>query len=125
MYPPIFAICAASSAVTALLGSAPVRLHGFGNAPQTGTEFYALPYAVWQHVGGLPENYLGTTPDIDSTTLQVDAYSATADEARAIAVALRDAIEPHAHIVSWRGESYEADTQLYRYSFDVDWWVPR
>lgn len=125
MYPPIFAICAAAPAVTALLGAGPVRLYPFASAPQPGTDFYALPYAVWQIVGGLPENYLGRVPDIDSMTLQIDAYAAQVAQARSVAMALRDAIEPHAHIVSWRGESFEADTGLYRYSFDVDWWVPR
>ena len=39
--------------------------------------------------------------------------------------ALRDAVEPVAHIVAWRGESRDVDTRLYRYSFDVDWLVNR
>ena len=125
MYPPVFSVCAASAAVTALLGAIPTRLYPFDEAPQPGTELYALPYATWQSVGGLPENYINETPDIDSHTLQIDAFSATGEEARSIAEALRNAIEPQAHIVAWRGESYEAQTQLYRYSFDVDWWVPR
>lgn len=125
MYPPIFLVCSAVPAVTAVLGVAPVRLWPFDSAPAQGDDFYALPYAVWQTVGGSPENYIDTTPDIDSHTLQVDVYDLDASSARAAAEALRNAIEPHAHIVSWRGESFERDTQLYRYSFDVDWWVPR
>lgn len=125
MYPPIFSICAAEAVVTALIGTEPVRFWAFGHAPQPGTPFYAAPYATWQSVGGLPENYINQVPDIDLHTLQIDAYSKTVDEARAVAEALRDAIEPHAHIVAWRGEDFEPATKLYRYSFDVDWLVPR
>lgn len=121
MYPPIFATCKASSAVTALLGTSPVRLYPFGEAPQG----VARPYAVWQGIGGSPENYLGQTSDVDLFSLQVDVYADSVDAARAVAAALRDAIEPVAHIVGWRGESREPDTNFFRYSFDVDWYVDR
>ena len=121
MYPPIFSVCAASSDVTALLGSNPVRLYAFGDAPQD----EARPYAVWQQVTGYPENYIGNTPDIDRYTIQIDAYAETGAAARSVAEALRDAIEPVAHVVGWRGEGRDPDTRMYRYSFDVEWFVPR
>lgn len=121
MFAPIFPVVAASSAVTAVLGTAPVRFWPFGEAP----EGSVLPYSVWQTVNGTPENYLGNAPDLDSYTLQVDVYAATGSSARAAAKALRDAIEPHAHIVRWGGESREKETNLYRFSFDVDWLTPR
>ena len=125
MFAPIFQIVAASSAVTDLLGTAPVRFWPFGDAPEPTESGYALPYAAWQTVNGTPENYLGNAPDLDSYTLQVDVYAATGSSARAAAKALRDAIEPHAHIVAWRGESREAETKMYRYSFDVEWHAHR
>ena len=121
MYPPIFATCKAAGAVTALIGTSPVRLYPFGEAPQG----VAKPYAVWQTIGGAPENYIDCAPDIDSMTLQVDIYSTTAASCRAVAVAIRDAIEPVAHITSWRGESRDDETNHYRSSFDVDWWIQR
>lgn len=121
MYPPIFAALSASIAVKALIGSNPVRGYPFGGAPQG----VAMPYVVWQTVGGLPENYLGQRPDIDSFTLQIDCYAATASAARAVAAAVRDAVEAHAHIVAWRGEERDPETMHYRYSFDVDWFVHR
>lgn len=121
MYPPIFAVCAADAAVLALLGSAPVRLYPFGEAPQG----VALPYAVWQTVNGSPENYLGGRPDMDQFTLQVDVYGSGIDSVRNAASALRYAIEPVAHIVSYGGEGRDPDTKNYRYSFTVDWWVNR
>ena len=117
----IFATCAADPAVTALLGTAPVRLFPFGMAPAG----VAKPYAVWQQVGGAPENYLTGVPNIDSVTLQVDIYATTITSARAVAAALRDAIEPVAHVVAWRGDSRDTETGNYRVSFDVDWFVPR
>ena len=117
----IFEACATDPAVTALLGTSPVRLFPFGMAPAG----VIKPYAVWQQVGGQPENYLAGVPDIDSMTLQVDAYATTSASARAVAAALRDAIEPVAHVVAWRGESRDSETGNYRVSFDVDWFIPR
>ncbi len=117
MFPPIFQVVAASPSVTALLGNSPVRFLPFAYADD-GTE---LPYAVWSIVAGNPENYIGQLPDADSYSLQIDVYAATGASVRNVAKALRDAIEPHAHIVGWRGESRDRDTKTFRLSFDIDW----
>lgn len=121
MYAPVFATCSASPAVKALIGSAPVRLYPFGMAPQAVT----LPYVVWQTITGRPENYINQVPDCDKFSIQVDAYGITESSVRSVAKALRDAIEPVAHITSWRGESTDPDTLHKRFSFDVDWFVKR
>ncbi|MDH0337642.1 hypothetical protein A7D27_11605 [Pseudomonas sp. 1D4] len=121
MFAPIFAVCAASPAVLAALGADPVRLYPFGEAP----EGVAKPYATWQGIGGGPENNINQAPEIDRFALQVDVFADSAASARESARALRDAIEPHAHITSWSGESRDPATGSYRYSFDVDWWVER
>lgn len=123
MYPPIFPAVDGSSACRALLRAAggPTRFYQFGMAPQN----VVKPYAVWQRSFGSPENYLGNVPDGDSFTLLVDVYASSADSARAVAVALRDAIEPVAYITSWLGESIDPDTLNNRFSFQVDWIVPR
>lgn len=121
MYPPIFSVCSASAAVKALIGSSPVRLFPFGEAPQGVTK----PYAVWQSIGGSPENYINQVPDADYYSLQVDVYADNVTSVRAVAMALRDAIEPVAHITSWRGESRDPETRDLRYSFDIDWHVLR
>lgn len=121
MHPPIFAVCASAPAVQAMLGTDPTRLYPFGEAPQ-GTQF---PYAVWQIIGGSPENYLAERPDVDFFALQLDVYAADAGTARGAAAALRDVIEPYAHIVAWRGESRDSETKSYRVSFDLDWFVSR
>ena len=121
MYPPIFQLITASTDAKKALGTSPTRFYPFGTAPEN----VALPYAVWQTVSGYPENYLGETPDVDQWTIQVDVYAATATSARSTAQVLRDAIEPHAHITAWRGESRDPETGHYRYSFDVDFLTPR
>ena len=121
MYAPIFAVCAAAPAVTALLGVSPVRIYPFGEAP----EGVAKPYVVWQTIGGNPENYLAQRPDIDGFSLQIDVYGVSVTQTRDTAKAIRNAIERHANIVRWGGDSRDPVTQSYRYSFDVDWWVPR
>lgn len=125
MYAPVFATVDVPS-VQALLktGTGPLRFYLFGKAPQNST----LPYAVWQTAYGTPENYLDRVPDVDSFGIQIDVYASPsqgASVARNVAQALRDAIEPHAHITSWRGDSTDPQTLNCRFSFDADWWVYR
>ena len=121
MYPPIFVTCKAVSAVTDLIGTSPMRLYQFGKAPQG----VSKPYAVWRSISGGPENYISNVPDHDLYAIQVDVYDATDAGARAVAQALRDAIEPVAHITRWGGESIDPETGSYTYSFDIDWHVSR
>ncbi|WP_250602053.1 tail completion protein gp17 [Serratia marcescens] len=121
MIAPIFKVCAASQAVTALIGESPVRLYPFGLQDDN----VVYPYVVWQNISGYPENYLKKRPDADSYTLQVDVYADTVSSAASVAAALRDAIEPHAYITRWGGQSRDPETKRYRYSFDVDWIVLR
>src|SRR5690606_24388538 len=123
MFPPVFTIAAASSAVTSLIGSAPVRLWPFAQAdtnPQT-------PYAVWQVIYGNPENYLAGVPDIDGFGVQGDAYATTATESRNVARALRDAFEADnaAYISGYNGEFIDEPTGLYRTSFTVEFLTAR
>ncbi|SHK68483.1 DUF3168 domain-containing protein [Halomonas caseinilytica] len=119
MFPPIYALCTADSAVSELLGS---RLYPAGDAPQG----VALPYAVWQIIpGGAPENYLADRPDADSYTLQVDVYASSVSAAGDVTEALRDVIERHAYIVRWGALDTDPDTGNRHISFDVDWIVHR
>jgi hypothetical protein len=121
MYPPLFAIVSVENGVQSAFGTNPVRVFPFGGAP----EKVALPYAVWQVIGGTPENYIGSLPDMDTFLVQVDVYAKTAQSARSGAEALRDALEPNAHVVSWRGESQDQTTKNYRYSFDINFLTAR
>ena len=120
-YPPIFQVAAADPVVTALLGTNPTRLYLFGMAPDTP----AGTYCVWQVVNGSPESFLAGRPDAEAYGLQVDVYGATAAAARAAGHAIEYAVELSATITSYNGETKDAETGLYRYSFDVDWIVRR
>lgn len=127
MTPPIFATVNVP-AVQALLktGNGPLRFYAWGQAPQG----VAYPYAVWRFAAGIPENYLGDRPDIDSQTLQVDVYAADTDaqgasKVRQIAVAMRHELETVSHITSWGREDRDPDTRAYTFTFDVDFWTPR
>jgi len=121
MYPPIFETATASDAVLATLGSRPTRLYTLGDVPQDVDQ----PYAVWQTIGGAPKNYLDGRPDIDLFTLRVRVYGATVDSIRQVAQALRDAVEPQAHIKRWGSERKDTETDHYCLSFDLDWQVER
>ena len=121
MFPPVFAIAAADAAVKAVLGSNPVRLYPFGEAPAGVTK----PYATWQTVSGDPENYLADRPDSDTFRAQIDVYADSATASRNAAKALRDALEGSGYVVSMNGESREEATKLYRYSFDWEHITPR
>lgn len=121
MVPPLYAVCSADASVQSLLGTDPMRLFPFGQARQKET----YPYAVWQIVGGQPENYLGQVPDVDSISTQIDVYAKTWSSARLVALALRTAVEPVAHVTAYHGEMRDPETESYRISFTVDWITAR
>lgn len=122
MYPPLHATCAADSSVQGLLGDGSIlRLYPFGEARQK--EVY--PYAVWQVIGGQPENYIGDPPDADSFSTQIDVYAATWRSAREVADALQAAIEGAAYVTGYNGEMRDPETKSFRVSFNVDWVTPR
>lgn len=123
MSAPVYQLAAADLDVMAVIGEGgKPRLYGFGDAPQG----IGKPYAVWQLVGGTPENLLAGIPNMDNYTVQVDAYSSTGEaEARTLGLALRGAFEPHGYVTSYNFEGREPETRLYRYSFTVEFMVPR
>jgi hypothetical protein len=64
-------------------------------------------------------------PNADAFTVQVDIYSGSADSARTVAAAVRDAIEGVSYITNWLGESVDPDTGNFRFSMQTDWLVNR
>jgi hypothetical protein len=117
--PPLFAICAADPRVTALLGEGPVCLFPFDDAPQVG----ARPYAVYQVLTGVPEDYVDDRPDLGSWIMQIDVYADTGAEATSVREALQYAIETQAHITRIGGTGTERETKLKIISLDVSWLV--
>jgi hypothetical protein len=123
MYPPVFEIAQANSAVTALLGVSPeTRLWPFGYAKQK----QSRPYAVWQLVYGNPDNSLSCIPSEDLFGVQIDCYATTVTDARAVASVLQDAFEAtYNHVTSYNGENWDQPTGLFRVSFTVEFWAER
>lgn len=112
MNPPIFAILASSAAVKTILGAPPdMRFYPFGQAVQNAL----APYATFQVISNIPENYLGDLPDADDYRVQVDVWAMTQASANDTAQAIRDAVEPHAYMVNGGNTSRDPETGKYRY----------
>jgi hypothetical protein len=121
MFPTTFATLKAAPSVTGAFGSSPCRIYPFGEAPQG----VALPYATQQLVAGSVENYLGSTADMDSYRVQFDVYAATATAARNGASLIRAALESSGYVVSLNLDGRDAETNHYRYSFDMEFLATR
>lgn len=120
LLPPIFALLKASAAVTALLGANP-KVYRHGIAPQN----TVAPYVVWLVVGADPENNLSDVPPVDRIVVQLDCYSTTDGGVETLATAVRDALEPSAHMTGIVINEREPDTGLYRLSLQFDIWLSR
>lgn len=122
MLPPIFPLLKSAPAVTAIVGTSPVKVYE-GSAPDDA----AAPYVVWIVAASAPENNLSDPPPADRVNLQVDCYHTRASSAaiRTLATAVRDALEPHFHMTSWSGPLPENETQLLRVTLQFDAWLSR
>jgi len=118
MLPPIYSTLLASAAVFALVGT---RIYRHGRAPQN----VDAPYVTWSVITGTPENQLSGTPPVDRQTLQIDCWALTDTGVEALAVAVRDAIEPYAHMTGMPVDQREVETKLWRMALQVDWWLDR
>jgi hypothetical protein len=118
--PPIFDLVLASPAAD-MLGGSELRVFSFGEVE--GQQIDA-PYVVWQAVAGSPENTLADLPDKDSRTTQIDVYAKTRAQARAVATAVRDAMEGDGYMVNGPRDDRDPDTRLFFVSFDFDWIIP-
>lgn len=120
MFPPIFSLAKAEPTVTAVFGTTVTRVWPFGEAPAKGSAGFELPYAVWQSISIVPENFVTDAPNTDSMSVQVDVYAATAAGAREGARVLRDLYQRTAQVASMREWPRETDTNHYRYQLDID-----
>ena len=101
----LFALVKASPDCAALLGTAPVRFFEFGQAPQ----LEKTPYATYQHITGNPYNNLTGPASADHITVQIDVWADSSAECKAIAFAIRTAVENDCYVTSWLGTSKEGD----------------
>lgn len=120
MLPPIFAHLKAAAAVTAIIGNPP-RVYSHGRAPQGAV----APYVVWTTVGDEPQNNLSDVPASDRWTVQVDCYHGDGSQVSVLAKAVRDALEPYAHMMGVVVDERETATNLYRIALQFDYWLSR
>lgn len=114
MLPLVFPLLSAASAVTALIGTNPVRAYRHGQAPQ-GVE---APYVTWSVPGGAPENtFEGAAGDV--WRVQVDCWSDDDTEVETLAEAVRTAIEPSAHLTDYLADEQDPSGR-FRISFAFD-----
>lgn len=118
MLPPVYQILSADEAVAAIVGN---RIGAHAEVPQD----TARPYVTWQLITGAPENSLSDLPDIDSMQVQINCWHQTDAGVRALAQAVRGAIEPHAHVTGYPVNQRETDTRLFWIAIQADWWLPR
>ena len=118
MIPPIYQTLLNAPAVYAIVED---RIFGSGQA----TQGEARPYIVWQIASAAPENNLSDTPEFDDQRIQIDCWSKDETTCKQLAQAVRDAIEVQAHITFGPWNDYEAETGLYRWSFDCTWFLDR
>lgn len=121
MNPALFTILNNTIPVNVLLGKNPLRVYPWNRAPQKPIK----PYAVYGVYNGISENYLGNVPDIDNKGTQLTIFADTADSAQACYIAIRDALEPHAHMTSFNTPDLDEDTDLYSCRMEFDFWEGR
>lgn len=122
VYDYMFSTAKSSAAVTALLGTTPMRFYKFGKAPQNEIR----PYAVYRRVWGNPDNSLSCVPTEDNSGIQVDVYAKQAGDAETVADALRDVFELNLISLSREnGDDWEPNTGLYYVSRTYEFWMER
>lgn len=118
MRPSVFPI--AQTITPAVFGSDPIRFWSFGEAPQNVQNASGYPYAVWQHIIGLPYNSLDCRPSLAQHTIQIDIYAKTPQSLESALAATFAAFADAGTVNTVRDWPREADTRNYRYTLEVD-----
>lgn len=123
MLPNLFPLLAASSAVTDIIGTNPVRFYRHGSAPQD----VVAPYVTHRTISMIPQNNLSGLPLADDSRVQVSCWSDNTGTGslgvETLASAVRAAIEPTWHILSVTDGGRDPETMRYRIDMDVQVWV--
>lgn len=114
----LFDIVKNDAGATAVFGTNPTRFFIFGEAPQG----VAKPFAVCQNISGVPENSLSCPAVVARYTYQIDIYTQSAQESRTASALLRSLFSNYGYVTSIGTEERDAETKLYRCSFDFEIW---
>lgn len=123
MLPNLFPLLKASSAVTAIIGSSPMRFYRHGSAPQGS----AAPYVTHIAISMIPQNNLSGLPLADDSRVQISCWSENtgtgSEGVETLYAAVREAIEPTFDILAVRDVGRDPETMRYRIDMDVQVWV--
>ena len=126
MLPAVFATLKTSADVCNLVGPSANALRIWRH---TAPDDYPRPirqaYVTWFVVTSVPENNLSDPPPLDRVVIQVDCWHPDDRGAVALATAVRDCIEPHAHMTAMPIDQKDTETQLYRIALQFDWFDGR
>ena len=119
---PVVPTLKLASAVTALLGTNPLRV--FEDIAPHKTP---RPYAVWSVVTANPENHLDCPANTDHVSFQIVVYDTNPGEASKIRKAIRESLEHHCYVTGIHPNHFEriADTNIFGRGFDANWFLDR
>jgi len=112
MFPKVYRTIR-TPAVVAIVGD---RVSGHGLAPQSDRR----PYITWQVVTGDPYVNLSSAPGGDLTTVQIDCYHEGEDGAKALAMAVRAALDAQLIVNRLVIHTIDQETKLYRVGLEAD-----
>lgn len=121
MLPSLFNLLRADAAVTAILGTAPMRFYRHGAAPQQPP--VTTPYVTQVMISGVPALQLDGLPPLDTCRIQVSCWSTNGGTGptavNTLAGVVRDCIEQRWHITDIRDMGQDPDTMRFRVDLDV------
>jgi len=117
MLPPVYQTLMASPVGAMATGG--IRRHNVAG------QSAKAPYITWFLLSSVPENQLSGLPPVDRATVQIDCWHRDDAGVEALATAVRDAVEPHAHLTSIPIDDWEPETRLFRIGLQFDWLLPR
>ncbi|MFA2866799.1 tail completion protein gp17 [Acinetobacter pittii] len=115
-YLPIYKTLKESPAVVAILGAEP---RVYEDIAPVGA---AVPYVVWQELGGKSLNYVDNMPaDNDDVMYQLKVYDTNAERASDVRSVVRKALELYCYILNPRISGVDPPTKQYFRGFDASW----
>lgn len=121
MRSPAFHILGTDVDIQLALGSNPVRIFPFGEAPEKTQAPYVTYFVV---PAGTTENTLDCGPEMDRIPTQVDVWHKSAKECLELATLIRIKLQAHGVLTRFGGEEREPNTQLYRLMMEFDFLEP-
>lgn len=115
--PAVQQVLTGSSALVAIVGTRITQ----AIAPEDQTR----PYVVWWIDSAVPENNLSDRPEEDDQLVRIDCWSTNQQQCRQMMQAAVDACEAIGHITRGPAPSYELETKLFLWSFDLEVWNKR